>query len=121
MKENKFSFTNRWKSFGYAYNGLRNLWKYEHNARIHSLAALVAICLGFVYKISSIEWLAVVLSIGFVFTTEIINTSIENMADFISLEKHPQIKIIKGLAAAAVLISAITSIVIALIIFLPKL
>ncbi|MBC7653927.1 MAG: diacylglycerol kinase family protein, partial [Oligoflexus sp.] len=71
--------------------------------------------------ISAIEWLAVILVIGLVFITEIINTSIENIADFISPERHPKIKVIKDLAAAAVILSAIVSVIIGLLIFLPKL
>jgi diacylglycerol kinase (ATP) len=121
MTNKKFSFADRIKSFKYAFNGLKILFREEHNARIHLFITLLAIVLGFVLKISALEWVAVMLVIGLVFITEIVNTSIENIADFISPEKHAKIKVIKDLAAAAVIISAIISVIIGLIIFLPKL
>jgi len=55
-----------------------------------------------------------------VLTAEIINTAIENIADFLTIENNNKIKTIKDLSAAAVLISALTALIIALIIFLPK-
>jgi diacylglycerol kinase (ATP) len=121
MTNKKFSFADRIKSFKYAFNGLKILFREEHNARIHLFITLLAIVLGFVLKISALEWVAVMLVIGLVFITEIVNTSIENIADFISPEKHAKIKVIKDLAAAAVIVSAIISALIGLIIFLPKL
>lgn len=121
MKNKKFSISDRLKSFRFAFDGFKVLFQEEHNARIHLVAALFAIVLGWFLKISPMEWLAVIIVIGLVFITEIINSSIENIADFISPEKHPQIKRIKDLAAAAVLLSAIISIIVALVVFLPKL
>jgi hypothetical protein len=75
------------------------------------------------YKVENIniyEWIAVIFSIGLVFSMELINSAIENTADFISLEKHDTIRKIKDLSAAAVLISALAALIIGLIIFLPK-
>jgi diacylglycerol kinase len=120
MKNQKFSMVQRLKSFTHAFNGLKILLKEEHNARIHLVAAIIVVIAGFVLKISIIEWIAIVFAIGFVFTTEIINSSIENIADFISPEKHDKIKKIKDLAAAGVLIGAVTALIVGLIIFLPK-
>lgn len=120
MKNKKFSVSDRLKSFKYAFNGFKILFRDEHNARIHLLAAIVAIVLGWFLKISLTEWLAISIVIGLVFITEIINSCIENMADFISPEKHHQIKKIKDLAAAAVLLSAILAVVIGLLIFIPR-
>ncbi len=121
MSNKKFSLLERIKSFPYAYNGMKILFREEHNARVHLFVAIAAIALGFILKIGVLEWVAVILVIGLVFITEIINTSIENIADFISPERHDKIKVIKDLAAAAVIISAIISVIIGLIIFLPKL
>lgn len=121
MKQQRFSILKRIKSFKYAFNGLRILIKEEHNARIHLLATICVIMAGLFLKISLNEWIAIVFSIGLVFSLEIINSSVENIADFISPEKHETIKKIKDLSASGVLISAITAFVIGLIIFLPKL
>jgi len=73
MTQQKFSIKKRIKSFGYALNGLRILLFEEHNSRIHLVAALCAIPIGIILKISTIEWVAIVFAIGFVITVEIIN------------------------------------------------
>lgn len=111
----------RLKSFAYAFNGLKILLKEEVNARIHFFAASVVFLAGWYVQLSTIEWCCIVLAIGLVISFEIINSSIENIADFISPEKHDMIKKIKDLAAASVLISALTAFIIGIIIFLPKL
>lgn len=110
----------RIKSFKYAFNGLRILIKEEHNARIHLFATICVIIAGLFYEISLIEWIAIIFSIGLVVSLEIINSSIENIADFISPERDEKIKKIKDLSASGVLISAITALIIGLIIFIPK-
>lgn len=116
----RFSFSERIKSFKYAFEGLKTLFAEEHNARIHLIAAIIAIILGVVLKISPGEWIAVIILICLVFICELINTSLEALADFVSPEKHPQIKKVKDLAAAAVLISALSALITGLLIFIPK-
>nr|WP_294858841.1 diacylglycerol kinase family protein [uncultured Fluviicola sp.] len=121
MKSPKpFSFSERLKSFKYALEGLKTLFKEEHNARIHTIGALVAIVLGFILKISLNEWIALVVAMSLVFICELFNTSLEALADFASSEKHPQIKKVKDLAAAAVLMSALSALITGIILFLPK-
>jgi len=120
MKQQKFSKRKRLKSFSFAFNGLRILLKEEHNSRIHLLAAICVLIAAFIFNISAFEWIALVFAIGLVMTLELINSAIENMADFISPNKHDKIKKVKDLAAAAVLISAVTALVVGLIIFIPK-
>ena len=117
---NPFSISQRLKSFKYAFAGLRTLFTEEHNARIHLLAAVIALTVGFVLKISASEWIFLVGAISLVFICELFNTSLEALADFVSPEKHPQIKKVKDLAAAAVLTSALTALITGIIIFLPK-
>jgi len=121
MKPPNFSITKRIKSFGYAINGLRVLLKEEHNSRIHLLAAIGIVVAGFIFNISLYEWIALTFAIGFVIALEIINTAIENISDFVSPERHDSIKKIKDLAAAGVLIGALTALIIGLIVFLPRL
>lgn len=121
MKQKGFSIRKRIRSFGYAFNGLRILIREEENAKIHVLASLCVLIAGVLLKISQIEWVAIILAIGLVISLEAINTSIENIADFVSPEKHMWIKRIKDLSAAGVLIGAITAAIVGLIIFVPKL
>jgi len=111
---------NRLKSFTYAFNGLVVLIQEEPNARIHLIATGIVLIAGFYFRISPSEWIAVVLAIGLVIALEIVNSSIEGIADFISPDKHGAIKKIKDLAAAGVLIAALTALTVGLIIFLPK-
>ncbi len=115
-----FSITARIKSFSYAFAGLKTLFTEEHNARIHLVSALIVIILGFVLKISLNEWIALIIVMSLVFICELINTSLEALADFASPGKHPQIKKVKDLAAAAVLISALSALITGIIIFAPK-
>ena len=120
MKHEKFSIIKRLKSFIFALNGLKILILEEHNARIHLVAAILVIIAGILLKISNVEWLAIIFSIGLVFALETINSAIENLADFISPDKNDQIKKVKDLSAGAVLIGAIAALVNGLIIFIPK-
>ena len=121
MESKPFSISERIKSFKYAREGLRTLFIEEHNARVHLVSALIAVALGFVLKISPNEWIALVIVVSLVFIGELFNTSLEALADFASPEKHPQIKKVKDLAAAAVLLSSISAVITGIIIFLPKL
>lgn len=120
MKNQKFSIRKRLKSFVFAFNGIRILLREEHNSWIHIFAVICVTLAGIFLKISVNEWITVVFAFGFVIAMEIVNSAIENVADFISPEKHEMIKKIKDLSAAAVLIAAITAFIIGLIIFVPK-
>jgi len=121
MSKEKFSFKRRLKSFVYAYQGFIFLLKYEHNTRIHLLVAVCTIVAGFLFKITKLEWIAVTFAIGLVFAAEIINTSIEHLADTVTSKTNKKIKIVKDLASAAVLIAAITAAIVGLIVFIPYL
>ena len=120
MKEEKFSVKARINSFKYAWNGLKILFVFEHNARIHVLAAFLVVVLSWVLKISSLEWLAVVGAIAMVFIAELVNSSIEKMADVISPGQNKNIARVKDLAAAAVLVAAIFAVIVFGVIFFPK-
>ena len=120
MKPSNFSLKQRIKSFTHAFNGLRIVFSEEHNAKIHLFAAVIAVILGFILGITSMEWVVIVFAITLVISMEIINSSIENIADFISPERNEMIKKIKDLSAAAVLVSAMGALIVGLIIFLPK-
>ena len=84
------------------------------------ISTICVIVAGFLLKISLSEWLAIVVVIGLVFALETINSSIERLSDFVSPEKHDQIKTVKDLAAAGVLIGAFTALVVGLLVFVPK-
>ena len=118
-KEKNF-FRSRYHSFGYAFNGFKILITEEVNARIHAVVAVIAIAMGFFFNVSLTEWLILCVVIGLVFAFEIMNTAIENLADYVSPSKQDAIKKVKDLGAAGVLASSIIAVVAGLIIFLPK-
>lgn len=108
------------KPFGYAWHGIRYCFRTQRNFRIHLLALLVVVILGSIVKLSAIEWLFIIGCSMLVLALEMVNTAIEYLCDTITRDIHPAIKTIKDIAAAAVLIAVIGSIVSGVIIFFPK-
>jgi diacylglycerol kinase len=110
----------RIRSFGYAGRGIRVVFGSEPNMKIHIvIASLVVIC-GFVFSISIVEWMICLLCIGLVFGMEMMNTAIENVVDLASPNLHPLAGKAKDIAAGAVLICAVVSVITGLLIFVPK-
>lgn len=120
MNNGKFSIKKRIKSFGYAFAGLKVLFREEHNSWIHATVTIFVVAAGFFFRISRIEWIAVLIVIGMVFSAEIINPPLERTADFVKAERDDRKRDIKDLGAAAVLVCAIIAALVGLIVFLPK-
>ncbi|MBN9352213.1 MAG: diacylglycerol kinase family protein [Chitinophagaceae bacterium] len=120
MEKQRFSIFKALNSFKYACNGLKVLFQEENNAKVHLLITVMVIVLSFLFGLNTYEWIAIVFSIGFVIATEIINSAIEDICNFIHPGKDDGIKKIKDLSAAAVFVSALTALAIGLIIFVPK-
>ncbi len=108
-------------TFIHAAGGIGHAFRKEANFRIHVVILALVIALGVVLQISAIEWLFVAGCSMLVLSMELINTAIENVCNLISRDYHPLIKIIKDVSAAAVLLSAVGSIITGIIIFLPRL
>lgn len=119
-EEKSFSVRQRLKSFRFAFAGLIAFFSAEHNARIHAAATALAIIAGFLFAINTTEWLVVIIVTAMVWASEIFNTVAERIMDHVSPGYHPQVKIIKDLSAAAVLVTAIAALIAGLIIFIPK-
>jgi diacylglycerol kinase (ATP) len=121
MKSEKpFSIQARLKSFVYAFEGVMYFIKHEAQALIHLIAIVAVIGAGYWFNISLTEWIAVIFAIGIVVSAEMLNTAIEKLTDMVSPQINEQAKIVKDLAAGAVLIASLTAFIIGLIIFLPK-
>jgi diacylglycerol kinase len=118
--KSKFSIRERLRSFTNSFSGVRLLILFEHNFRIHLLVLLVVILAGILLKIPAAKWLVITVSAGMVLVSESLNTAIEYLSDAVSSEIKPEIRKAKDVAAAAVLFSAITSIIAGLIIFIPE-
>jgi diacylglycerol kinase len=115
-----FHLKHRIKSVGYACEGIVTFFKTQPNAWIQLFAAIAIVVVGFVLKINRLEWCWIVASIALVIVTEMLNTAFEFLTDLVSPSVHPLAKKVKDVAAGAVLIAALTSVIIAAIIFLPK-
>jgi len=120
MEAEQFSIRARARSFKYAFDGLRAIFRRDHNIILHLVATIAVIVLSIWIKVTTAEALVLVFAIGFVWVAELFNTAIEKIMDLISLQKHPQIKFIKDVSAAAVLIASITAAIAGFIIFIPK-
>lgn len=118
-ENNKFTLRRLPGNFRDAFSGIKVLFRSENNARIHFIILLLVIIAGIILKISTVHWIAIALAAGLVLTTECLNTSIEYLCDSIMPEYDSRIKKAKDLAAASVLISAVVSVVVGLIVFIP--
>jgi len=106
------------RSLGHAYTGLKFVWR-ENNFRIQILVALVVIVLMYVYDLSRLERVALLLVIMSVLILEAMNTIFEHLADILKPRLHDYIKIIKDIMASVVLMAAVSAIIVGLIIFWP--
>lgn len=121
MKNPKDGFLKgRIKSLKYAFKGMWILVTTEDSIKAQLFISLIAIILGFSFKISSTEWMFQFLSIGLVLVAEAANSAIEEVADFIHPEFHKKIGLIKDIAAGIPTFAAIISLIIASIIYIPK-
>ena len=109
------------RSFVFGFLGLAHAFKSEQNMRLHCLAAAVVIGAGFVLGLAAWEWIAILLCIGLVISAECLNTALERLADRVSRDADPLIKVAKDCGSAAVLVLAITAAVVGCVVFLPKL
>ena len=119
-EKKRFSIVARLKSTNHAWRGLGIFIRTTHNSWLHIFFGILAIYLGFILHISSIEWVMIVFSIGLVIVTEALNTAFEIDIDLTSPTYHPYARDTKDVAAGAVAIAVIVAGIVGLIIFLPK-
>jgi diacylglycerol kinase (ATP) len=115
-----FTVISRIRSVRFALRGIRWMLLSQHNAWIHAAATLVAVTAGAIFRIDAHEWLVIVLAIMAVWTAEALNTAFEALCDVASPDFHPSVERAKDVAAGAVLISAIGSVLVAVLIFGPR-
>jgi diacylglycerol kinase len=109
------------RSFGFAFKGIQYATASQLNFRIHLVATLVAIGLGFALQISVEEWQWIILSITLVLVTELLNTAIETLTDLVSPTYNIKAGHVKDVSAGAVVVAAVFAFITGLIIFIPKL
>ncbi|HEX6849637.1 MAG TPA: diacylglycerol kinase family protein [Chitinophagaceae bacterium] len=105
----------------FASAGIKQFFSRDRNGKIQVVIGAIAVILGFIVSLSSFQWLLVLFCIGLVISLEMINSAIERYCDLVTTDFHPGIKVIKDVAAGAVLVASITSLIIGLIIFIPAL
>lgn len=108
-------------SFGAAFSGLGNLIRTQRNARLHLLATLLVLLVGVWLGLARWEWVVLLLTVALVLVAEALNTAIEALVDLASPEVRSLARRSKDVAAAAVLLAAIFSLVIGLLLFWPYL
>ena len=107
------------KSFIYASRGLSKAFREEQNLRVQAVIAIIILVAGSFLRISPIEWCLLIFVIGLVILMELANSAVERIADVLKPRIHSYVKEIKDITAAAVMISALMSIAVGLIIFIP--
>ena len=107
-------------SFKYAIQGILSLFRSERNAKVHLVATIAVIGVGFYLRLDLTEWVLIVFAIGIVLVAEGFNTAIERVTDLLSPEIQPKAGQAKDIAAGAVLLSAICAGVIGLLVLGPK-
>jgi undecaprenol kinase len=110
------------ESFYHAFHGIWVGLKEERNVRIHFSLVLVVTALGLWLKVSTQDWISLIIAMSIVVTAEFVNTSLEHLVDISSNnEYHESARYAKDTAAAAVLIASVAAAAIGMIVFLPKL
>ncbi len=108
-------------SFGHAFEGLAYALRTQPNTRIHAAILAAVVLVGLWLGLNFDEWALIALAAGLVFTSELLNTGIETVVDLASPDLHPLAKAAKDVAAAAVLIAALTAVAVGLLVLGPRL
>jgi undecaprenol kinase len=112
---------NRWASFGYAVSGWLYMLRWQKNTRILSVISVAVVIMGLWLQVDLLSWAILILTMTIVWMAEFLNAAIEAAINLGSAEYHPMAKVGKDVAAGAVLLGAIASILIGMAIFIPPL
>jgi diacylglycerol kinase len=108
------------RSFRFAFAGIGYALRTQRNARVHAVVACLVIAVGIYFRISAFEWAIVALTIGTVFSAEMLNTVAELAVDLLTQHYHPMAKVAKDVGAGAVLVAAIAALGVGVAIFGPR-
>lgn len=117
----KLDLRQRLHSFGHAFSGGWYVLRTQPNARIHAIVSVFVFGLALWFRLPALEWAVLMLTVMAVWMAEFFNTALEAMVDLVSPEFHPLAKAAKDVAAAGVLVGAISAVVIGLLILGPPL
>ncbi len=116
-----FTFTGRLRSVRYAVRGVRTMLAGQHNAWVHAGASVAVVIVGLALRVSAGDWCWLVTAMMAVWTAEALNTAFEFLCDVASPSFHPAVEKAKDVAAGGVLLSAVGSVAIGLLVFVPHL
>ena len=108
------------RSFRFAFVGIGYVLRTQRNARVHAVIACLVIAAGIHFQISAVEWAILALTIGTVFSAEMINTVAELAVDLLTQHYHPMAQVAKDVGAGAVLMAAIAAVCVGVAIFGPR-
>ncbi|MBI4136549.1 diacylglycerol kinase family protein [Candidatus Roizmanbacteria bacterium] len=109
------------KSFIHAIEGIATAFREHANFRIHTVTALTVIAAGFILQVTRIEFLIILFTINLMFIVEMVNTSVEEITNLVTIKWAKQAKIAKDVAAGMALLTAVSSVVVGIVIFGPYL
>ena len=118
--EKKWRNKNVKEAFKNAINGIKYVFKNEHNYRIQTFFSILAIVVGIILKINYIEFAIIFITIGVVFLAEFVNSVVETIVDMYTEEYNERAKIAKDVAAGTAMLMAMCSVIIGILIYLPK-
>jgi diacylglycerol kinase len=107
--------------FRYAGEGISYVLRTQRNARIHLAISIIVVLAGIILRVTNIEWAILALTIGVVFSAEMVNTVAEMAVDMLTQRRHPMAKAAKDVGAGAVLVGAIAGVAVGIAIFGPRL
>lgn len=109
------------ESFANAFRGIKQAYKTERNVRLDFFAAFIAITLAIILDFTRIEFALLIITIIMVIVTELLNTAVEYAVDLVCGDKFEDLaKYAKDIAAGAALVVAIGAVIMACILFIPK-
>ena len=109
------------QSFNYAFEGVIHALRTQRNLRIHFAIAAAVLVLAFVYDVTRLELIALMIAIAFVLIAEMVNTAVEATIDLSTPSFDPLAKIAKDLAAGAVLIASVNAIAVGYLVLADRL
>jgi diacylglycerol kinase len=117
--QSRLTWAGRIKSFGYAWEGIVFMLKTQHNAWLHAAASVCVVSAGFYCRLKIEDWRWIVVAIAMVWMAEAFNTAVEYVCDVVSPSYSEAVKHAKDIAAGAVLICAMSALVIGVLVFFP--
>lgn len=109
------------RSFRYSFDGLAYAARKEQSILVMLICLILTLVFGFLLNISMLEWFFILISIGLVLGTELLNTAIEATIDLVSPAFHPLAKVAKDTASASVFVYSLIAFIIGCLVFIPNL